>query len=410
MSEDFGGLLERHGLDLLWVMGPSYECPDIYYLTGGASLTRAWVLLRRGRPHLLVHGAMERESARASALETVDFSVLGTEEIARGRSDPLEVELELFARLAEREGFRGRIAAAGVADPGFAHALLSRLGERLPQLTVVRDFPPLIQTARIIKRPLELELLREVAHRSLEALAAAFALIRSCHEEQGKVVDAEGRPLTIGRVRGVISGALALQGLEESHQTILSIGREAGIPHASSPADTVLATGKTMVIDLFPRRAGGGYYFDITRSFMIGRETPEGRQLWDQVLAAQQLALQSVEAGMPGGRLQELVCGYFEALGHPTLRSAPGAEAGYVHSLGHGIGLEVHEYPYLRLQQEPDPRNRLLPGTVFTLEPGLYYPERELGVRLEDVVWIDPAGRTQLLAPFEKPPVLELEG
>jgi len=128
------------------------------------------------------------------------------------------------------------------------------------------------------------------------------------------------------------------------------------------------------------------------------------------VLAAQEKAIAAARAGTDGCRLQELVCDHFEALGHPTLRSKPGTKEGYVHSLGHGVGLEVHEYPYLRLQDAPDPRNCLLPGSVFTIEPGLYYPERGLGIRIEDVVYINEQGKAEILAPFEKFPILELEG
>jgi Xaa-Pro aminopeptidase len=81
-----------------------------------------------------------------------------------------------------------------------------------------------------------------------------------------------------------------------------------------------------------------------------------------------------------------------------------------VHNLGHGVGIEVHEYPYLRIQETADPRNVLGPGSVFTIEPGLYYPERGIGVRIEDVVYIDHRGRIEILAPYEIRPVIVPEG
>jgi len=163
-----------------------------------------------------------------------------------------------------------------------------------------------------------------------------------------------------------------------------------------------------VVLDLFPRQNGGGYFFDITRSFCIGHAPQEALKLYQEVLSAQQKAIAAIEPGMDGCDLQELVCDYFEGLGHPTIRSHPGTTEGYVHNLGHGVGLEIHEHPFFRLQDTPEEINRLQPGSIFTIEPGLYYPERGMGIRLEDVLYLNGKGKAKILAPFKKFPVLEL--
>lgn len=411
MRDDIQRLLAERNIDILWVIGASHECPETWYLTNGQPLTQAWVLVSRGGgPPLLVHGAMERESAAASGCRTVDFSSLGMEELARRIQDPLNLRLEVFAGLAGRENLKGRLAVHGVMDPGEAHALLAALPDKVPGIEVVRDTPSLLAEARITKDDSEIGKLRQVALDSLKALEAGLHLLRSGHFENGRLVDANGENITVGRVKGEISRTLAVLGLQETHDTILSIGREAGIPHASSSPETVFAAGQTVVLDLFPCPKGGGYYFDITRSFGIGSIEGEARSLYDAVLEAQEKAIAAVEPGIDGAVLQELVCDHFEALGHPTVRSDPKTAEGYVHSLGHGVGLEVHEFPYLRLSEKPNPRNRLLPGSVFTVEPGLYYPDRGMGIRIEDIVYIDNEGRSHVLAPFPKFPVLTPEG
>ena len=410
MRQEINRLLNERGVDVLWVTGATCESPDSYYLTGGVSLTAAWLIVRPDREPLLCYSTMEREAARSTGLPTLDFQELGREELSRKSNDPLEVTCEMFSRLAQRENLSGRLAIHGVADPGDSHYLLEMIGRNLPQFRLIRDIPPVLQTARSTKDSREIARMKEVAADTLAALRETLELMRQAHLEGEQLIGGNGVPLTVGAVKAALRQSFAARGLQETHETILGVGREAGIPHASNPDETVLCAGKTIVLDIFPSRKGGGYFFDITRSFCIGQAPDEALRLYEEVLAAQDKAAAAAAAGVDGCRLQELVCDHFEALGHPTIRSAPGTTAGYVHSLGHGIGLEVHEQPFLRLQDQPDGRNRLQPGSVFTIEPGLYYPERGLGIRIEDVYYIDEQGKAQVLAPFEKFALLVPEG
>ncbi len=403
-------LMKDRKLDLLWISGASHECPEVYYLTSGVSLTAAWILLRPGKQPLLVHGPMEREAAEASGCATIDFSALDREEIARRENDPLTVSLEMFVRLAEREALKGRMAMHGLADPGETHHLLKAIEKRLPQIEVVRDVPPVMESSRATKDSTELDALRSVAADSLACIQTVFDTIRACHEQDGMVVDESGKPLTVGRTKALLRSKMAGRNLLETHETILGQGREAGIPHASSDNDEPLQTGVATVFDVFPCRGGGGYFFDITRSFTIGRADPEFEKLYKLVYEVQQRTLERAGAGVHGSELQKLACDMFEQGGHATVLGTPATRSGYVHSLGHGVGLEVHEAPFLRLQEKPDERNRLTTGSVFTIEPGLYYPQRGQGVRIEDVVYITESGTAEILAPFVKFSVLELEG
>jgi Xaa-Pro aminopeptidase len=98
---------------------------------------------------------------------------------------------------------------------------------------------------------------------------------------------------------------------------------------------------------------------------------------------------------------------YFEGQGHRTTRSHPGTTEGYVHSLGHGVGLSVHEHP--RLAETAMPEEKVLAGMVLTIEPGLYYPGDGFGIRVEDYVWIDPeSGQSEIIGAFDKDLVIPL--
>src|SRR6185436_12605914 len=112
------------------------------------------------------------------------------------------------------------------------------------------------------------------------------------------------------------------------------------------------------------------------RTFCLGPAPEPLRVLYAECREAFDAAMARTRAGEPCRDLQELVCDVFERQGHPTVRVNQGTEQGYVHGLGHGVGLAVHEGP--RLGGPPTNTTKLAPGHVVSVEPGLYYPERGL--------------------------------
>ena len=160
----------------------------------------------------------------------------------------------------------------------------------------------------------------------------------------------------------------------------------ASVHHAGSGP---ILEGESIVVDIFPLDPVSGCYSDMTRTFCIG--TPPDELLRYHGLCAEALAGAKAAAGpgVPGSVVFGAAAGVFEAAGLPTLRTKGEHETldrGFLHGLGHGVGLEIHEIPYLHTGEEP-----LLPGDVITLEPGAYRP-RFGGCRLEDIVLITDGG------------------
>ncbi len=208
----------------------------------------------------------------------------------------------------------------------------------------------------------------------------------------------QGRPLTIGAVKQLINLWLAEAGVENPKGAIFAQGRDAGIPHSAGDAEAQIRLGQTIVFDIFPSEAGGGYFYDFTRTWCLGYAPDEALAVYEDVLAVYRQIMTELEAHTPCRTYQLRTCELFEARGHPTICSNPQTREGYVHSLGHGLGLYVHERP--RFGETATPEDRLDPGVVVTIEPGLYYPDRDLGVRLEDTVYIHPNGRVEVLADY----------
>jgi Xaa-Pro aminopeptidase len=159
-----------------------------------------------------------------------------------------------------------------------------------------------------------------------------------------------------------------------------------------------MALGKTIVFDIFPCEAGGGYHYDFTRTWCLGYAPDESQALYDDVYAVYHKVMGELKVNTPFKDYHDLTCEFYEAQGHPTIKDDPSIQEGYVHSLGHGLGLHVHEAPWSG--SGASEKDILAPGVVATIEPGLYYPSKGLGCRLEDTVAVMPDGRFEILSAF----------
>jgi Xaa-Pro aminopeptidase len=221
------------------------------------------------------------------------------------------------------------------------------------------------------------------------------------------LVKSDGLPLTIGEVKDKINLWLAERGAENPEGTIFALGHDAGVPHSTGDRDEALRLGETIIFDIFPCEAGGGYFYDFTRTWCLGYAPDEVAAVHQDVSDVYQQVMAELELGSQFKRYQKLTCDLFESRGHPTILKTPGTQEGYVHGLGHGVGLQVHERPFSRVTG--DDGNRLDADTVFTIEPGLYYPERGMGVRLEDTVWMRPDGVAEVLSEYSHDLVLPVK-
>ena len=179
---------------------------------------------------------------------------------------------------------------------------------------------------------------------------------------------------------------------------IFAIGRDACVPHSQGNPGDLLRLGQTIVFDIYPQEAGGGYFYDFTRTWSLGYALPEAQALFDQVHEVYRLVLESMDLNTPFKQYQRMTCEFFEARGHRSQLNTSAPQDGYVHSLGHGVGINIHERPFSSLLTGDD--HRLVPGAVIAVEPGLYYPDKGMGFRLEDTYWVRPDGKMEILAEY----------
>ena len=403
MKSDLDRLMQDAALDALLVAGGTIHNPAMYYFTGGIHLLRGFLIKKRGEAPVLFHPSMEREEAARSGLavrDLNDFSWNGVLHQAGG---------ERLAQLLASLDVRGRLALLGRVEIGPLLACLPALQEHRPEIELAPEFDgqAVLARARATKSEDEVERIRHTGRATVEVVGNVADFLTS-HRARGEVlVNQHDEVLTIGEVKRRINLWLAMKGLDNPEGCIFSVGRDAAIPHSTGIDSAPVETGKTIIFDIFPCEARGGYFFDFTRTWVLGQASDEILATHQDVLEAVQLARRSIRPGVICGEVQVAVCQAFEARGHATLRTDAKATSGYVHTLGHGVGLDVQEPPYTRPE---DKTAAFASGMVFTIEPGLYYPDRGLGVRLEDTVWLRPDGTLETLADFPTDLLLRLPG
>ena len=192
---------------------------------------------------------------------------------------------------------------------------------------------------------MSLKKLRESGRRSSLAMTRTRNWLSTMRAVDGLIVDSDGKPVTIGDVKRYVRKQLMELDMEDTEGMIFAQGADAGMPHSRGETDEQLRVGEAIVFDLFPRPIGGGYYHDMTRTWALGTASEELIDAHRLVMHAFTQSLESMNVGDSTRALQEMVCDLFEEHGHPTPKSNPGTQEGYVHSLGHGLGLDVHEAP-----------------------------------------------------------------
>jgi Xaa-Pro aminopeptidase len=293
----------------------------------------------------------------------------------------------------------GRVALYGRIDAGASYALFSALQKAMPEITLVGEYDnSTLFQARETKDSSEIERIHHMGKVTTTVVGQVAEFLSSHQARNNVLVKKDGEPLTIGDVKNKINLWLAEKNAEAPEGVIFAIGRDAGIPHSSGTATDLICLGQSIVFDIFPCEKGGGYYYDFTRTWSLDYATDELQKLYNTVLQAYNQVMKSIELGALGSSFQKMVCDLFEAAGHPTVQSDPKTTNGYVHGLGHGVGLQVHERP--SLGSRATEKDVIKPGIVFTVEPGLYYPERGMGVRLEDTAWIRPDGQMEIIANY----------
>lgn len=403
MKSDFDALMQTNNLDALIVFGHAAYNPPMYYFTGGGNVSHAVLIKKRGAEAVLFHGDMERDEASKSGLKCIPYSKYDYDELLKrankdgGLANAMRTEL----MLKDVGIASGRVGVYGMYDVGATFGLLMATQKLMPEIEFVgeRRDDSIFMRAMETKDEGEVARIRKMGKITTEVVGLVRDYLTACDVRDDEVLLKEnGTPLTVGDVHSKIRLWISERGAELPSGFIFAIGRDAGVPHSSGNPSDLMQLGKTIVFDIYPAEAGGGYYYDFTRTWSLGYATPEEQELYGQVKEIFDKLMDDFDLNASFKDYQRITCEYFESKGHKSQLNTKSPQEGYVHSLGHGVGLNIHERPFSGLQTGDD--QRLAAGVVVTSEPGLYYPEKGMGFRIEDTLWVRPDGKIETLAEY----------
>jgi Xaa-Pro aminopeptidase len=365
----------------------SIRDPDLFAATG-VTIVDPFAYLEHDGRRIILTSTLEAAGARRNsrATDVLTGGELGIRELIRGGMPWDQAEMEVIARLLEREQVRDVSV-----PPRFPLETADFLRNRGVDVKVDAD---LFGNRRRHKNDREVEGIR-AAQRAAEAAMSRIRelLGASSPGPDGLVLD--GDTLTCERVRAEVIDTLREHGCG-GEPPITAAGKQNANVHelGSGP----VRPGEPLVADIFPLHLESRYFADMTRTFCFGPAPDWLAHMHATVLEALKRSSEAIRPGAAGSAVYDIACDVIEGAGYRTERSTPLGETldeDFFHGLGHGVGVEVHELPHMSMAS----KYILEPGDVVTNEPGVYRKATG-GVRLEDLLLVTADGH-ELLTDFD---------
>lgn len=390
MLSDIDQEMKKHDLNAILVSGDStFGNPELYYVIG-AGLARGGIYLKvRSHDPILVVSNIDVGSAKKGRIKNIETYSEYEHEKTLQRYGRNRAQIILYDKVLRRHKAKGKIGFYGKVEVSSSLALVESL-RRKGHKIVGEKRPTLVDVLRETKDRAEVDRIREVGSRTEKVVERTLEILRNS-SVQGSEVLHQGEPLTVGKIKRHIRRFIAEENLVDIEDTIFAAGTGSADPHYRGAESDPIREGEPIVFDIFPQEPGG-YCFDTTRTYVVGKPSKEIKAMHETVLEAQLTALDNLREGANAKTVTELVCSIFEKKGYKTQRDVTRGDEearthGFIHSLGHGIGLTIGERPNLSVLVDEN----LKEGHVTSVEPGLYKPGLG-GVRIEDIVVIRKNG------------------
>lgn len=389
------------------LIGNADTCPEIEYASGFRAADPV-VFLQKGCDKYLVVPQLELGRARRLACHTKPGMQRrrSMAEMATGPARPPssgaggQVEVLTPEALGVKVSGRKRVSEWALkllqrlnirvlmVSPLFPHGVAKRLERAGIHITVAAAglFPK-----RAVKTADELRKIRESQQAAVIAMRTAVSMIAGSEIDSAGYLRTRGKRLTSEQVQRAITKVL-LDHNSFCKGTIVAGGAQAADPH--EPGQGPLRAHEAIVIDIFPQHLVHGYWGDLTRTVVKGSPPPSLKKMYYAVKAAHNAALNRVKAGVKCATVHRSAAQEFTRREFKTA-VVDRKSVGFIHGTGHGVGLTIHEAPYVSASDR-----RLRSGNVITIEPGLYYPGKG-GIRIEDTIVVTRTG-WRYLVPCEK--------
>jgi Xaa-Pro aminopeptidase len=388
---DIDEILIENGLDALLLYCDSFKNENMYYLTKFLAPDPFILLKKVDREPIIVIKLMEHARAlKESSVKDVrsydEYDYLKT---VKSFSNPQLGVLKFIAKVTEKELRKGTKI---YVPPNFPTIVTDAL--RKQELTIKPMFN-IIERTRETKDDDELEEIRFVQRITEEATTRAIETIADAQIGANKTLfskmEGNKEPLTVKKIKTAFGRFFLEKGCTMEEEIIVACGPRGADPHYFGNPQDKLKANQPIILDVYPRSQRKRYWSDMTRTVVRGTASKNVKRMFEAVLEAKYISSDAIRAGIIGSEIHNLCCDTLEKAGYKTIRGGKKISKGFIHSLGHGVGLQIHEGPYLsEIYTSP-----LKEHNVITVEPGLYDPNIG-GIRIEDIVEVTKQGYNNL--------------
>lgn len=359
------------------IIDSSENNSDLFYRTGFL-VPDPIIFIEHENEKILVLNDLEYDRGKKEAsVDTVISLREYTDKLPsskRKKSDPVDI-VEIL--------FREKKISTAVVQKTFPVLYADEL--RKKKFKIVANKDHFLFSSRLKKSDDEVKKIKKALRATAEAMNLAISIISKSVVKKEKLFY-KGEMLTSEFVKQQVNSFLAGKGYIASH-TIVAGGVQGFMPHNTGCGE--LPANWPIIIDIFPKSQLNGYFGDMTRTVVKGNPSDQLKKMYKAVLQGQKLGISMIKHGVKSKEIHNSIVDLFEKSGFKT-ETKNGKPQGFIHSTGHGLGLDIHEPP--RIGKNDDV---LEAGNVVTVEPGLYYEDMG-GIRIEDVVLVTRSGNINL--------------
>jgi len=384
---DLDAILAENDVEALLLYSDSYRDANMYYLTKFLAPDPFIFLKRADSDPIIVVNQMEHSRAQKQSIVKAvksysDYNYLKALKTAK---DPQRGAMKFIAKVVKKELETGTKICVPPNFPVIAADVLREEG-----LTINPMFG-VVEKARETKDINEVEEIKAVQAVNEEVTSEAIEIIADSDVGSNGTLHFKGEPLTVGRIKSFFGSKLLENGCLPEEDIIVACGPKASDPHYSGEPEDKLKANQPIILDIYPRSIQKRYWTDMTRTIVKGRASDKLKKMFDTVFEARNASFDAIQAGAFGSHVYDVCCDVLEKAGYETTRGGKKVTKGMTHSLGHGVGLQIHESPRMNeFYTSP-----LKEHNVVTVEPGLYDPQIG-GVRLEDIIEVTKSGYNNL--------------
>jgi len=387
LRRDLDGILAEKGAEALLLYSESFKNSDIYYLTKFLAPDPFIFFKKVDADPVLVVNQMEYPRARKQSIvkEVRSYSEYKYLEVVQSAKDPHLGTMKFIANVVKKEfGADTKICVAH-DFPAMAADML-----RVEGLTVKPMFD-LVEKARETKDIDEINEIRTVQAVAEKVTAEAIDLIANADIGANGRLILKKETLTVGKLKAFFGHKFLDYGCIMEEDIIVACGPKGSDPHYFGDPQDILKAHQPIILDIVPRSVQKRYWADLTRTIVKGKAATKVKKMFDTVLEAKSASMDAIQEGVLGSEVYNVCCDVLEKAGYETTRGGKQITRGLTHSLGHGVGLDIHEGPRMsELYKFP-----LEEHNIVTVEPGLYDPDIG-GLRIEDIVEVTKTGCSNL--------------